>query len=1321
MQKQRLSFLVDFLIIFALAAILVAPVFKLKYGLYNWSSIESTFIADARFIMDHGPNVIWQPLWYMGTRFDYIYPPALRYGTAYIAKILGVIPAKGYHIYVAFFYCFGIAGVYLFARIASRRRESALLAAVATMLVSPAFLFIKPMRDDAMFHMPQRLWALMRYGEGPHITSLAWIGFTLAFSWLALERWRPRYIALASISCAMVVSNNFYGATALAMFMPLAVWCFYITLDDFKVFFRAALIVVLGYGLTALWLTPGYLKITLRNMQFVSEPGNPSSKIIALISIAAFVALTHFKFRGRRDCTYRLFVLSSFYFFCLNVLGQHFFNFRVIGEPMRLVPELDLAMILASVLALQWLWDKPGKLNRAAVALIVIASLATSYKYVRKPWELYAKDNNPTDRVEYRIQDWIHKNIPNDRVMAAGSIRFWFNAWNDIAQLGGGSDQGILNPASKTPQWEIALGDKAEPSIKWMQLMGVDSVVVMDKTSQEEYKDYQFPEKFKGKLPVLFDDHMGNVIYRVPRRYPSLARVMECATLDALPMVMDQPTPEQMDAFLEVFEHGPEVPTQTWWETTEVFHVKTHLASKKQCIIAQVSYDKAWAAASGLNRVVLKPDRLGLIRIEAWEGDHDIRVEFHLPFWNVVGRLITMLTVIALVVLFTGRRFLNPPWWTFALVLAAVSMTLNYPLMLPGESPYRASIESGYGGMTKFFSQHPDPWGWNPFAYCGLAAQFLYLPLVHYTSALVAWAVRIPPANAYEYVTGLAMCFGPVTVLAMVYYFLRSRKWALIVGVTYLFFSPSYSMFLQVDNDRGLAQLPWRINAAVQYGERLHNFGLMLVPLAIIALHAASMRRSFRLSFVAAVLLAAVTLTNWIAGLGLAMMCIAMLLAQRGASDSYDFRVFRNLGTALLAYLFACFWLTPSFVATVLLNWPKDSYNFKLQIMQYAAMAAWITIIALTYRYIRRSSWGFYTRFVTLCFAIFGGLMFCFYWLGVHAMPESHRYLCEFDLFAVLAGWEWFRLARKEGGPVLRKRAAIACAVILIWGSSQPYKYLLQGWEKWLPVAANMTPEFEVVKWLEAQNPHGRIMASGGSRYRLNNISDLEQVGGTFETGLRNRTPVHYDYQIRTSIGSKDGFEGSDAVMQLKAMGVEYVIIHGPGSQEFYRDYVHPYKFDALLEQVYAAKGDVIFRLPFKSYANLIHPDEIPRWARPPNLIVSYVAALEDSNRPALTTRWLNVDNMEIKGTIERDSQVAVRVSWDPGWQAFQDGSPIELSADALGFMLLKAKPAENSTILLHYQGTQEQRRMAGVSGLAWAAALLWLLKLSIFRGATRA
>ncbi len=92
--------LLDFFLVFLFTAILIRPYFKAKYT-DKWASIESTFIADARFLMEHWPHPQWQPLWYAGTRFDYIYPPALRYGTAAISKVTGFWPVKAYHFYTA--------------------------------------------------------------------------------------------------------------------------------------------------------------------------------------------------------------------------------------------------------------------------------------------------------------------------------------------------------------------------------------------------------------------------------------------------------------------------------------------------------------------------------------------------------------------------------------------------------------------------------------------------------------------------------------------------------------------------------------------------------------------------------------------------------------------------------------------------------------------------------------------------------------------------------------------------------------------------------------------------------------------------------------------------------------------------------------------------------------------------------------------------------------------------------------------------------------------------------------------------------------------
>jgi hypothetical protein len=137
--------LLDFFLLFLLAAGLIRPLFKAAY-LDKWASIESSFIADARFLIEHWPHPQWQPLWYAGTRFDYIYPPALRYGTALISMITGRLPVRGYHIYIALFYCVGIAGVYLLVRVGSGSRGMAWLSAVATALMSPSFLFLTNLR-----------------------------------------------------------------------------------------------------------------------------------------------------------------------------------------------------------------------------------------------------------------------------------------------------------------------------------------------------------------------------------------------------------------------------------------------------------------------------------------------------------------------------------------------------------------------------------------------------------------------------------------------------------------------------------------------------------------------------------------------------------------------------------------------------------------------------------------------------------------------------------------------------------------------------------------------------------------------------------------------------------------------------------------------------------------------------------------------------------------------------------------------------------------------------------------------------------------------
>jgi hypothetical protein len=648
----RWTFVVEWLIVFIAAAILIGPLFRVKY-LDNWSSIESTFIADARFLKDHWPHPNWQPNWYCGTRTDFIYPPALRYGTAAVAKYVPkVVPARAYHLYIAFFYCFGIAAVYLLARWGSGSRAAGALAAAATALVSPSFLFVSQIRDDTALWMPYRLSVLLRYGEGPHISSLAWIPLALLFSFRALERWRPWSMAAAAFCCAMVVSNNFYGATSLAMLFPLLLWSVYITHLDLWAWLRAGAIAALAYGLCAFWLTPSYIQITLSNMQFVSSQGNLWSRWVAIALVIGFVLLSDYLVRGRRRDAYLTFLVGAGVLFFVSVVGNHYLNFRILGEPSRQFPELDMLLILLSVEVLRRVWTAA----RAMVVLVVIAGLAPSSWYLHGAWTIYPVDPRFQDRVEYQLQDWVAKNMPESRVLPAGSVRFWYNVWNDLPQLGGGSEQGLLNQRVVPPIWEVYLAEDPDPSIRWMQVMGVDAVIVNGKDSREQYHDYVFPEKFRGKLPVLFDNGRHDVIYGIPRRYRSIARVVNRASHAALPVIAQAGSTPELQAWYDNVERGPDVPTETRFEGTDVLHVRAR-TSEGEAVWVQESYDTNWRAYVGDRQYPIHGDNLGFMVIDVPPGDHDIRLVFPTPFSNKVGRAVTALSIVALVCLVhLGRR-----------------------------------------------------------------------------------------------------------------------------------------------------------------------------------------------------------------------------------------------------------------------------------------------------------------------------------------------------------------------------------------------------------------------------------------------------------------------------------------------------------------------------------------------------------------------------------------------------------------------------------------------------------------------------------------
>ncbi len=644
MLKGRRTWLLDLALLFLFTAFLIRPYWKLKYT-DNWASIESTFIADARMLRDHWPRPLWQPFWYTGTRFDYVYPPALRYGTAAIAKYSGIDPAQTYHIYTGFFYCLGIAGVYLLARLGFGHRGIAIAAALAAAVVSPGYLVLPDIAKDMFRNGPTRLNVLVRYGEGPHMTSFACIPFALAFTWLALRRRSVSWAIAASVAATLVVSNNFYGATALAMFFPLLFWAIWVTEKNWRLFLYAAIVPLVAYGLSAFWLTPSYLKITLRNMQFVSSSGNFWSGWLALLLLIAFLSITNRLFQRKPDRAWLLFLLGSALFFTVNVLGNYWLNFRVIGEPMRLVPELDLIWILVAFIPILAMW-RIGRAGRAVVAVIAIATAALHYNYIRHSRAIFPLGTDYKTTVYWRTPAWIAANRPEARAYVTGAVRFWYNTWHDLNQLGGSSEQGLQNPMVMPSQWEIVMGPDPKLAIAWLQVMGVDLVAVHGPNSDEWYKDFLYPKKFDGQLKEVYGFERDNHIFEIPRHYRSSARIVDRAALDALPKIKDQTDMPGLEKYVAVYEQGPEAPTTTHWQGTDRIRFEG-VTSKNQSVILQTSYDTAWRAESNLGRLPVTQDQLGFVRVDAPAGVTSIDLIFDKPLEKTLGEVLFVLTLLS--------------------------------------------------------------------------------------------------------------------------------------------------------------------------------------------------------------------------------------------------------------------------------------------------------------------------------------------------------------------------------------------------------------------------------------------------------------------------------------------------------------------------------------------------------------------------------------------------------------------------------------------------------------------------------------------------
>ncbi len=642
---------------------------------------------------------------------------------------------------------------------------------------------------------------------------------------------------------------------------------------------------------------------------------------------------------------------------------------------------------------------------------------------------------------------------------------------------------------------------------------------------------------------------------------------------------------------------------------------------------------------------------------------------------------------------------------SFAAALVAIfalNIALYGPLFSAQERPYKGSIAAGYAGITRFIAEHPNPWGWNPQQYAGQPTQFTYPPLVPYASASLHWIAGIEPFWAYRLTVAFFACLGPVTLALAFYWLTDRRRWAFLLGVAYTIFSPAYGLFDRIDADRGLYYLPWRLLVLMKYGEGPHIVGLALLPLILVTVVWAARRKDFPSLFLAAIALALAPLLNWLCAFALTISLLVLWLSDTGL-------VKRSLYAGLLGYALSSFWLTPDYVFTTLFNWPKDSYGYQVEQSHWPLYAGILFLLLLAKLGMNRLQTPWNLQALTLLALAFFWIVGGFYLAGRDTIPESRRYSLELEMFLMAAILAWLAHALRSKEGVDKFCVALCLAAFAAAGATQLSQSAKRRWSDWGFQDREQILEYKIAKWLESQKPQGRVFATGGLRFRLNSWTRLHQVGGTFESGLRERIAVDRYYQVRTGESSKTGEEGQDALRQLATLGVEYVVIHDMESDEYYKDFKNPFKLKDLAPVAYlATPHDWVHKLPYQSMAHLVQTNELPA-NRYKETLGPLAAAIADPQRPKLTWRELNPSRYEIQGPIRPNDQIFVPMNFDPGWNATQDGEFIPIHRNNLGMLQLHPEPKPKSIITLKYTGTAQQKLFAALSALAWLGCLLSL------------
>ena len=643
-----------------------------------------------------------------------------------------------------------------------------------------------------------------------------------------------------------------------------------------------------------------------------------------------------------------------------------------------------------------------------------------------------------------------------------------------------------------------------------------------------------------------------------------------------------------------------------------------------------------------------------------------------------------------------------------AAILLFVNTAIAARLFKVEYSAYLLSNEGTFIAIARQVAAHPWDLRWWPEWECGLPFQDTYLPLLH---LLTGWFSRLTGHSAalsFHQVSAALFAAGPLFFYLLCWRVTRQTGASFIAALAYSVVSASAFVFAPIRMDVGSVWNLRRIQILAYYGEAPHTASMAMLPLAMWCLFELFARQNDRRRFAiffagGAAAMAATVLFNAFGAVILLMAGIALILT---VEKVRFWKVLCGLiGIGALTYALISPLLPPSTLAAIRMNSPTVDGDFHFTQRSLMGVLALAAGVLLLWRLTRPIPLQVLRFFIFLGFMA-GGVVGLGFWARSYVVPQPHRYQIAFDMaaaFVVFFGGA--ELVRRKAPSLLIPTGVVAIALL-----GFQFRHVLR-YSHGLIRSTDMTrtASYRVAQWLDEHMGKQRVMLPGSYSYQFNDFSDGPQLFGGHDPMLPNFVMRIANFTIYSGFnaGARDA---EISILWFKALGVHAVAVPGPGSEEVYKPFVHPQKFDGLLPVLWQEGGDTIYAVPSpsSSLARVISKGAVVQRTPIHGLDVEeverYVKSLDDPAMPKAALVWPNRHTMDIRTEMHSGELLSIQETYTPGWRVTVNGAQGRLRSDGLGLMILEPACDGRCDIALTYDGGTEWRMTCISSLLAFIA-----------------